>query len=323
MKVVAGVDIGGTNTKIGLIDEHSKIVARTRFKTKSCKKYEDFVNAISQTIMGLLTPNQKLVGIGIGAPNGNFYSGCIEFAPNLQFKGVLPLRDSISKFFSCPVKLTNDANAAAIGEKVFGGAKNMNDFIVITLGTGVGSGIYANGQLVHGHDGFAGELGHVITFPNGRLCGCGRKGCLEPYANERGIRDTFLELKNDYPHSLLHHVDQINGFTISEKARENDELGIEVFKRTGKYLGFAFANFVATLSPQTIFIFGGISNAGELIMEPLKEEMEKNLLQVYRGKIEVRFSELPNDDAALLGAAALIMADGMFDKKKSSQQKKE
>ena len=307
MKIIAGVDIGGTNTKVGLIDEQGKITKRARFSTKACPTYEVFIDSISKTIRDLLAPDDELVGIGIGAPNGNFYTGCVELAPNMPFKGVLPIRDSLKKTFDCRIELTNDANAAAMGEKIYGGAKDYNDFIVITLGTGVGSGIYCNGQLVYGHDGHAGELGHVIIYPNGRACGCGRLGCLEPYANERGIRQTFDELKVDYPDSTLHQEEKISGYSIAQHAEKGDELGIAVFKKTGEHLGFAFANFMAYLSPKVIFLFGGISRAGELIRQPLVESMESHMLNIYQNKLEVRFSELPDDDAALLGAAALVL----------------
>ena len=306
MKVFAGVDIGGTNTKIGLVSVDGKVITHKRFSTAACETYEVFIDQISKNIRELVENEHELMGIGIGAPNGNYYSGCVEFAPNMPFKGVLTIRDSLKKSFDCPIVLTNDANAAAMGEKIYGAAKNYNDFIVITLGTGVGSGIYCNGQIVYGHDGFAGELGHVIVFPNGRSCGCGRKGCLEPYANERGIHQTFNELKSEYPDSCLHQIAEINAKVIAQHAQQGDELGIAVFAQTGKYLGFAFANFMAYLSPKAIFLFGGISRAGELLRQPLIEEMERNMLNIFHNKLEIRFSELPDDDAAILGAAAMV-----------------
>lgn len=307
MRIIAGVDIGGTNTKIGLVKEDGTIVKRARFNTKGCYTYESYIDSISKGIKSMLDSEHELIGIGIGAPNGNYFSGAVEFAPNMPFKGVLPIRDSLKKSFDCRIELTNDANAAAMGEKIYGGAKDYNDFVVITLGTGVGSGIYCNGQLVYGHDGHAGELGHVIVYPNGRECGCGRKGCLEPYANEKGIRRTFDELKSNYPSSSLHREERISGFSIAQHAKSGDELAVEIFKKTGEYLGFAFANFMAYLSPKAIFLFGGIARAGELIRQPLIEEMERNMLNIYQNKLEVRFSELPDDDAALLGAAAMVM----------------
>lgn len=306
MKVIAGVDIGGTNTKIGLVSPEGKVIRYNRFKTGSLPDFEQFILAVVEHINALVLPNEELVGIGVGAPNGNFYTGAVESAPNMPFKGFLPIRDSLKKHFSCPIELTNDANAAAMGEKLYGAAKDYNDFVVITLGTGVGSGIYCNGKLVYGHDGFAGELGHVIVYPGGRLCGCGRQGCLEPYANERGVKQTFEELKAQYPNSSLQGIEDVNGKIISDHANQGDELAIAVFEQTGKYLGFAFANFMAFLSPKAIFLFGGISRAGELIRKPLVEEMEKNMLNVFKDKLEVRFSELSDDDAAILGAAALV-----------------
>jgi len=306
MKVVAGVDIGGTNTKIGLVNEDGKIFKHTRFSTVACGTYEVFIDKIGSEIRNMLEIDQELGGIGIGAPNGNFFSGAVEFAPNMPFKGLLPIRDSLQKSFDCPIVLTNDANAAAVGEKLYGGAKDYNDFIVITLGTGVGSGIYCNGQLVYGHDGFAGELGHVIVFPGGRLCGCGRKGCLEPYGNERGIQQTFNELKTLYPNSSILQESAINAKVIATHAHQGDKLGIEVFKKTGEYLGFAFANFMAFLSPKAIFLYGGISHAGELLRQPLIAEMERNMLNIFQNKLEICFSELPDDDSAILGAAAMV-----------------
>lgn len=306
MKIRAGVDVGGTNTKIGLVDSNGNILKHARFSTADCSTYEIFIDSIGNSIRELLDPEDELVGIGIGAPNGNFYSGCVEFAPNMPFKGVLTIRDSLKKSFDCPIVLTNDANAAAMGEKLYGAAKDYEDFIVITLGTGVGSGIYCNGQLVYGHDGFAGELGHVIVYPGGRLCGCGRRGCLEPYANQRGVLQTLEELKPNFPESSLHGIEPINAKIISDHAHAGDALAIAVFQQTGKYLGFAFANFMAFLSPKAIFLFGGISRAGDLIRKPLIDEMERNMLIVFKDKLEVRFSELSDDDAAILGAAALV-----------------
>lgn len=306
MKVIAGVDIGGTNTKIGIVSPEGHVIRYNRFKTGSLPNFEQFIIAIVEHVNALVLQGEELIGIGLGAPNGNFYSGAVESAPNMPFKGFLPIRDALKANFNCPVVLTNDANAAAMGEKIYGAAKNYNDFIVITLGTGVGSGIYCNGQIVYGHDGFAGELGHVMVYPNGRLCGCGRKGCLEPYANERGIRQTFDELKSQFPDSTLHEVNDINAKVIAEHAHNGDKLGIAVFEQTGKYLGFAFANFMAFLSPKAIFLFGGISRAGELLRKPLIEEMERNMLNIFQNKLEIRFSELPDDDAAILGAAAMV-----------------
>ena len=304
--VIAGVDIGGTNTKIGLVSPDGKVIRNKRFKTGSLPNFEQFILAIVEHINALVSPNDELIGIGIGAPNGNFYSGSVEHAPNMPFKGLLPIKDSLKKHFSCRIELTNDANAAAMGEKLYGAAKNYNDFVVITLGTGVGSGIYCNGQLVYGHDGFAGELGHVIVYPGGRLCGCGRRGCLEPYANQRGVLQTLEELKPNFPESSLHGIEPINAKIISDHAHQGDPMAIAVFEQTGKYLGFAFANFMAFLSPKAIFLFGGISRAGELLRQPLIEEMERNMLIVFKNKLDVRFSQLSDDDAAILGAAALV-----------------
>lgn len=306
MDYIVGVDIGGTNTKIGLVNMQHNVVEHTRFRTTSCTDYDEFITNIVLQIKNILPNGANLLGIGIGAPNGNYYSGSVEHAPNMPFKGILPIRESVANHFNCKVALTNDANAAAMGEKIYGAAKEYNDFIVITLGTGVGSGIYCNGKLVYGHDGFAGELGHVIVYPNGRLCGCGRNGCLEPYANQRGIMQTYEELKKNYPNSSLLNEEKLNAKIISEHAKKGDALGLAVYQKTGEHLGFAFANFMAFLSPKSIFLYGGISRAGEILRQPIIETMESYMLGVFKNKLEINYSQLPDDDAAILGAAALI-----------------
>jgi glucokinase len=251
-----------------------------------------------------------LAGIGIGAPNGNYYNGTIEFAPKLEWKGIIPVVQLMKKHFpSVSVVLTNDANAAAIGEMIYGYAKEEKDFIMITLGTGVGSGIVSGGRLIYGHDGFAGEIGHTIYDPNGRLCGCGRKGCLETYASASGIVKTAVELlkKTDTPSELRKFkTEEITAKMIGEAANLGDEIAIETFEITTRILGLKLADSVAHTSPSSIYIFGGVAKAGNELMKPLKRHFENSLLEIYRNKIKIRLSGLPENDAAILGAAALI-----------------
>ena len=279
-------------------------------------KYPDineYVTALGdgvKTIIDQAGGPEKIKGVGIGAPNGNFFNGCIEFAPNLPWRGVIPLAQLISDYLGgIPVALTNDANAAAIGEMTYGAARGMKDFIVITLGTGVGSGIVIGGNLVYGHDGFAGELGHVIVRRNnGRPCGCGRQGCLETYASATGVARTareFLEIRKD--ESLLRDLDpdEITSKDVYDAAMKNDKMALEIFEFTGNILGEAFADFVAFSSPEAIILFGGLAKSGDLIMNPIKRAMEKNMLKIYQGKTKLLFSQLKESDAAVLGASAL------------------
>ncbi|MFN3665541.1 MAG: ROK family protein, partial [Sediminibacterium sp.] len=252
----------------------------------------------------------RMKGIGVGAPNGNFYTGTIEYAPNLPWKGIIPLAKLIEDKFKLPVTLTNDANAAAIGEMMYGAAKGMNDFIMITLGTGVGSGIVANGKLVYGHDGFAGELGHTIIIPEGRYHdGTGKKGSLESYASATGVRLTTIEIleTSDRP-SLLRSIpkEELDSKKVYEAAMQGDELAKEIFEYTGKILGLALANFVMFSSPEAIVLFGGLTKAGDLILKPTRESMEDNLIQVFQNKVKILVSHLKESDAAILGASALV-----------------
>ena len=250
----------------------------------------------------------KIRGIGVGAPNGNYFNGSIEFAPNLPWKGKIPLAQMIQERIGIPVALTNDANAAAIGEMTYGAARGMKDFIVITLGTGVGSGIVVGGQLVYGHDGFAGELGHMIVRRNGRMCGCGRQGCLETYTSATGVARTareYLSIRSD--ESLLRSidVDAITSKDVYDAAMQGDALALEIFEATGAILGESFADFVTFSSPEAIILFGGLTKSGDLLMNPIKHHMEKNLLPIYKGKTKLLFSQLKESDAAVLGASAL------------------
>ena len=309
MQYSIGIDIGGTNSVMGIVDKMGNILFEAEVITKEYEFIEDFVHQcyilLSPEIAKLKLKNFK--GIGIGAPNGNYYHGTIEFAPNLRWKGVLPLAKLFTEKFDLESTVTNDANAAAIGEMMHGAAKGMNDFIMVTLGTGVGSGFVANGKMIYGHDGFAGELGHVIAVRDGRLCGCGRKGCLETYASATGIVRTaheFLETKNIS--SILRSMDNITSKDIYEAAVKGDFLALEIFQFTGKILGQCLADAIAITSPEAIILFGGLAQAGKFIFEPTHKYMEENLLKIYQGKVKLLPSELKESDAAILGAASLI-----------------
>lgn len=309
---VVGIDIGGTNTVFGIVDARGTIIGSGKIKTGVHDKIEDYVDELHTELTALLKElkvEDKIAGIGVGAPNGNYFNGTIEFAPNLPWKGMLPLAKMLTDKFGIPTALTNDANAAAIGEMTYGVARALKDFIMITLGTGVGSGIVVNGQLVYGHDGFAGELGHVIVKPvTGRLCGCGRVGCLEAYTSATGVARTareFLESRKDNSLLRQHQINEITSKDVFDAAKEGDALANEIFEYTGEILGEAFANFAAFSSPKAIVLFGGLAKAGDLILKPIREAMEKNILNIYKDKIEILFSELKESDAAVLGASAL------------------
>lgn len=310
-KLAAGVDIGGTNTVFGLVNKQGEIVERSSLPTTDFPLPEDLVSQVVEGLKKLLAafPNHELCCVGIGAPNGNFFTGNVEFAPNLNWFGVVPLAQMFTDALAVPAYVTNDANAAAMGEMFFGGAKEMKDFLFITLGTGLGSGIVVNGQMVYGHDGFAGELGHVIVEKNGRKCGCGRYGCLETYCSATGILKTYIELKvsglNSKEEAFALGDEKINARLIYERALKGEKEAIKAFRKTGKTLGLALANSVVYTSPQAIFLFGGLAQAGDLIFEPTRESFEENLLNIYKGKIQLLPSRLPENDAALLGAASL------------------
>lgn len=309
---VVGIDIGGTNTVFGIVDARGVVIASSSIKTLKHADVNDYIEDLYQGVMHLLETHDavgKVHGIGIGAPNANYYNGMIESAVNLPWPTPLPLAKMVSEKFGIPVAITNDANAAAIGEMTYGAARGMKNFIMITLGTGVGSGIVINGQLVYGHDGFAGELGHtIIKRNNGRLCGCGRTGCLEAYCSATGVARTareFLETRTDK--SLLRNL-PIEGITskdVYDAAVQGDKLAKEIFEYTGKIMGEAFANFIAFSSPEAIILFGGLSRSGELLMKPIKEAMDRNTLNIYKGKTKLLLSELKESDAAVLGASAL------------------
>jgi glucokinase len=312
-ELAVGIDIGGTNTKYGLVNHRGEIIQKGEIKTNSHRSIESFIDELYASISPLIDSQKKnhsIKGIGIGAPNGNYYKGTIEHAPNLEWKGVVPVAELVSAKFSLPVALTNDANAAAVGEMMYGAARGMKDFIMITLGTGVGSGIIANGQLILGHDGFAGELGHVMVIPGGRLHpGTGLRGSLESYASASGVVKTALEfLADPNQESVLKQIPakDLDSKKIFEAAMQGDALAKKIFEFTGQILGEALANFVMFSSPQAIILFGGLTRAGDIIMKPVHEHMEKNLLPIFRNKVKLLFSELKESDAAILGASALV-----------------
>ena len=310
---VIGVDLGGTNTVFGIVSRRGEIVYEDSIRTQTYKTAEEFVEAGVKCLQPLIEQAggiNNINAMGIGAPNGNYYSGTIEFAPNRPWKGIIPLADMFSKALGIPVALTNDANAAAMGEMIYGVAKGMKDFIVITLGTGVGSGIVINGQLVYGHDGFAGELGHVIVdrSEDARSCGCGRKGCLEAYCSATGVARTAREMlsKTDRPSILREYKpEEIESLHVSIAAGKGDELAKEIFQQTGKMLGQACADFAAFSSPEAFIFFGGLTKAGDLIMQPIKEAYDENVLKIFRGKAKFLVSGLMSANAAVLGASAL------------------
>lgn len=309
-----GIDIGGTNTDIGLVRADGCCIARKNLPTAKYFDAELYVADICQKITEMMAEHHvdAIDGIGIAAPMGNYYTGCIDNATNLNFKGVTDLNALVHKHLDVPVTVSNDANAAAYGELVYGGAKGMKSFITFTLGTGVGSGIVIDGKLVHGKTGNAGELGHAILIPGGRPCGCGRKGCLETYASATGIRYTALELLEQHPEydGVLSSIDRaaLTSKDVGDAASQGDALALEVFEKTGEWLGIALANAVVFSSPEAIFLMGGPVKAGEVLMRPLRESFKKNLCFVYDGSVEIKVSELPGNEAAILGAAALTKA---------------
>ena len=316
---VIGVDLGGTNTVFGIVSARGEVIAQDSIKTKQHKTAAEFVEAGLACLRPLVTQVggiEQIQGMGIGAPNGNYYNGTIEFAPNLPWAhdGVIPLAQLFSDALGIPVKLTNDANAAAMGEMTYGAARGMKNFIVITLGTGVGSGIVINGQLVYGCDGFAGELGHVIMDrrPEARPCGCGRKGCLEAYCSASGVARTAREIlqTTDRP-SLLREkpLDEIESLDVSIAADKGDEVAQEIFDFTGKMLGEACADFAAFSSPEAFIFFGGLCKAGDLIMSPIKASYDASVLKIFKGKPKFLVSSLMNANAAVLSASALGWED--------------
>ena len=308
-----GIDIGGTGTKYGLVNHRGDISHQgSDIRTNEYDNVEEFVDDLYKVVKPLIDDVgfEKIRGIGVGAPNGNVYTGTIEYAPNLPWKGIVPIAKLIADKFGLPCRLTNDANAAAVGEMEYGAARGMRDFIMITLGTGVGSGIVANGQLIYGHDGFAGELGHTIIRPGGRYHkGSGAHGSLEVYASATGIAYTAREmLEQSDKESLMRSYDaeKIDSKIVYDCAMQGDEMAKEVYRFTGQILGEALANFVMFSSPEAIILFGGVVKAGGMIIKPAREHMEKNVLPIFRNKVKLIISELNEADAAILGASALV-----------------
>lgn len=310
---VIGLDLGGTNSIFGIVDIRGEIKATTAIKTQAYDNVEDYVKA-SLDALHIIIDQVGGIGtikaMGIGAPNGNYYTGTIEFAPNLAWghDSVIPLAKMFEEGLAIPVALTNDANAAAIGEMAYGVARGMKNFMVITLGTGVGSGIVVNGQVVYGSDGFAGELGHVIVDKNGRNCGCGRHGCLETYCSATGVARSAREfLEKTTTPSVLREMkpEDITSFEVSMAAEKGDKLALDVYEFTGRMLGEACANFAAFSSPEAFIFFGGLTKAGKLLMEPLKKAYEENVLKIYQNKAKFLLSALEGSSAAVLGASAV------------------
>jgi glucokinase len=312
--VTLGVEIGGTTTTLGYVDKHGTCFGVSSMATHPHQQASTFFRRLHEDSQELLTSikeSLRVVGIGIGAPNANYYRGTIEQPPNLSWHFV-DVVSEMHRYAEVPVAVTNDANAAALGEKLFGAAQGMKDFIVIMLDTGLGSGIVVNGELVYGADGFAGEIGHTIVDPDGRACGCGRKGCLETYASAKGICRTVQELiATTTDESELRHIsfERLNETMVRDAARRGDRLAIEAFERTGRILGMKLADSVAHLSPEAIILFGCLADSGELIFQPTKRSMEEHLLGIFKGKVKLLPSGLQNGNTAVLGASALIWND--------------
>jgi glucokinase len=313
-KTVVGIDIGGTNTMFGFVDRSGKILAEDMIITTHYDEPEVFVAALYEKMMVTAQKSGKdmeILGFGIGAPMGNINKGTIEYPADLPWKGIIPLADIFARHTSLPVIVTNDANAAAVGEMIYGGARGMKNFVVITLGTGLGSGFVVDGKLVYGHDGFAGEIGHTSIRPglSNRDCGCGRKGCLETYVSATGLKRTVLKImadRLDDRELRKHSFDELDSKMIYEAARRGDPIALEAFEHTGAMLGFKLADVVAHTNPEAIFLFGGLALAKELIFEPAKRHMEQNLLYIYRDKVKLLPSELSTQNAAVLGASSLV-----------------
>ena len=313
-KYAIGIDVGGTTTKFGLVNADGEILMQSRIPSGNHDFVEDFIDELHAQLAPMIEQvggKENIIGIGMGAPNGNIYTGTIEYAPNLKWKGIIPMADLMKKKFGLPTKLTNDANAAAVGEMLFGCAKNMKHFITITLGTGVGSGIVIDGKIVVGHDGFAGELGHTIVRPGGRLHkGTGMRGSLESYVSATGVRETAIELLTLHPEkeSLLRNytINDLTSETVYECAMQGDPIANHIFEFTGQILGESLANFIMFSSPEAIVLFGGLTKAGNLLLNPTRKYMEDNLLPIFKNKVKLIFSDLKESDAAILGASALV-----------------
>lgn len=313
-KYVIGIDVGGTTCKFGIVDRNGHILEQSRIPTNEHEAAQEFINDLYDNLQPMIERVggvKNILGIGMGAPNANYYTGTIEYAPNLKWKGIIHMSELMEKKFGLITKLTNDANAAAVGEQMYGCAKDMKDFITITLGTGVGSGIVINGDIVLGHDGFAGELGHTIIRPGGRLHkGTNMHGSLEAYASATGVRETAIELLTEHPEreSLLrdYPINKLTSESVYDCAMKGDTIANEIFEFTGQILGESLANFIMFSSPEAIILFGGLTKAGQLLLNPTRRSMEANLLPIFQNKVKLLFSELKEADAAILGASALI-----------------
>lgn len=313
-KYAVGIDIGGTTAKFGIVDRNGKILEQDRVPSNEHAVVEDFIDDMYAKLMPMIDRVggiDNFVGIGMGAPNGNFYTGTIEYAPNLKWKGIIPIADLIEKKFKLTTRLTNDANAAAVGEMMYGCTKDIKHFITITLGTGVGSGIVIDGKILLGYDGFAGELGHTIIRPGGRMHkSTGMRGSLESYASATGVRETAIEMLTNQPdtESLLrnYRINELTSETVYDCAMQGDNIANKIFEFTGQILGESLANFVMFSSPEAIILFGGLTKAGNLLINPTRKHMEANLLPIYQNKVKLLFSELKEADAAILGASALV-----------------
>lgn len=311
-EITAGIDIGGTNTKFGLVDRSGAVLFQSSISTQKFSEFNDYLHELSKELKTALTTlggGYSLLGIGVGAANGNYYKGTIEHATNLKWKGIIPLADMLHKEFNVHALVTNDANAAAVGEMVYGAAKELKDFIVITLGTGLGSGIVSNGQLVNGKHGIAGELGHTTVNYAGRYCNCGKRGCLETYVSATGIKRTVYKLLADHlePSELRGiSFDNLSTKMITEAAKRGDIVAREAFEYTGRILGMKLAETVVHTDPEAVFLFGGLSLAGDLIFKPTIKHMEANLMPIFRGKVKVLPSGLQNQAAPILGASSLV-----------------
>ncbi len=308
--VVAGIDIGGTNIIFGLVDTEGNVIAEDRLKTVDYPEAGDYVIAQNSALRAMIgaNPGYRLAGLGIGAPNANYHKGTIELAPNLVWKGIVPLADMMTEKIQAPVFLTNDANAAAMGEMIFGAAKGMKDFIVLTLGTGLGSGIVVNGELVYGHTGFAGELGHMTIVNGGRECGCGRRGCYETYASASGLVRTVFSLFSELrdPSALRDLTPtELSSKKIVEEAEKGDKVALAAISYTAEMLGIGITNAITFSSPEAIFLFGGLVKAGELLLAPVRDYVDRNVMPIFRGRVKILPSKVSESNAAVLGAAAL------------------
>ncbi len=308
-QLALGVDIGGTNSKFGITDREGNVLAQSRINTQGFTDFPGFVKELKMQV-NRLHPMDDVVGIGVGAPNANFYEGTIEYPPNLPWKGVSAFADEVERVFDKKCVITNDANAAALGEMTYGKAKGMRDFVVLTVGTGLGSGIVINGDLVYGKHGFAGELGHTLVNANGRKCACGKVGCLETYVSATGIRRTVYKLLADYTDdSVLRSIsyDELSTEAVTEAAAKGDKIAIEAFEYTGRILGMKLSDFVEHTDPEAIFLLGGLSKAGDYIFKPAQENMERYLMPLFLNrKIQLQPSGLKDDDAPILGASSLV-----------------